>query len=65
MSNETLVKSDNKREAKGKRAEFQKAIKLKSDDASFYYNLAFSENKLNKKIEAQKSLDMYNKLKDK
>ena len=28
MSNETLVKSDNKREAKGKRAEFQKARPL-------------------------------------
>lgn len=50
---------------KDARTAFKKAIKLKSDDASFYYNLSFAENKLNKKADAQKSLDIYNKLKEK
>ena len=36
MSNETLAKSENKKEAKGKRAEFQKASELSTSIQNSY-----------------------------
>ena len=43
---------------------FKKAIKLKSDNADFYYNLAYAYKNLNNEKEYQKAIDTYNKLKE-
>ena len=43
---------------------FEKAVKLKNDNADFYYNLALALKNLNEEKEAKEALDKYNQLKE-
>ena len=44
---------------------FEKAIKIKADEADFYYNLAIAYKNLGNDKEMQNAVELYNKLKDK
>ena len=53
------------KEFKEAKEALQKAIKLKNNEAKFYYNLAIVYKNLNNIKEAKEALSMYNNLKDK